>query len=322
MKQEDGKSMSNITIDNNIEKKVGKKQSCLSNKKILQMHERRIILFLFLLWTGLLLCSFLLFGSGCSTPFYSTDNKFLLMLPGSERFSDHIEGVMTPSERIKRINEKGEKGRVAPQKEKEIVILQLVQEYNRNKDPNIRRASLEALAEITTTTESPEAEAIFDMGFRDSVLGIRLSSVNAWGNYGNDLGKKMDSSALRKRSVEKLADYYRSLPYSSDAGARKANDEKKDIRLAILRNMMKFKTSDSPVVLAILEEGLHGEKLDDGALQVASMRALTKISGKNYGMNVDRWISYTQYAQGKSTHAPEELSLGERIPGHDLSMFK
>ena len=63
----------------------------------------------------------LLSAAGCTTPFWATDNELFLRLPGTERRSDQVEGVLRPWERIERIAEKGDEGAKAPPEEKEPV---------------------------------------------------------------------------------------------------------------------------------------------------------------------------------------------------------
>ena len=276
----------------------------------------------FRIWTAGFLLSF---GAGivfigCSTPFLATDNELLLRLPGTERRSDQIEGVLRPWERRKLIEEKGEKGRKASKSEKELLVYQLIQEYERSTDPNIRRTAVEGIGKITETADIPAALSFYDKALRDEAVGVRISAADGLGFYALH-APKGDYREVRARSAELLAARYRELPYSIDAGQKKENDERKDLRLAILRNLGRFEDSD-PVV-ALLGEALSGEPLDDGALQLAAMKSLSSVTGKSYALDTELWRDYVAYREGKNPAEPKELSrLTGFNPLSDLSIMK
>ncbi len=202
---------------------------------------------------------------GCATPFYSTDNKILLHFPGAARRSDQIPGVLRPWERIKLIEEKGEKGAKAPVEEKDVLLLQLSEEFEKSASPNIRRSSIEAIAKISRNYPNPVAENIFRIALEDNELNIAVSAADGLGVYALDV--KGGAAESRRLAAELLADKYKRLPFSIAAGSEEENKRRKDLRVAILRNFANFQKSDSPLVFETLELGLTGEKLDDGALQ-------------------------------------------------------
>ena len=255
---------------------------------------------------------------GCSTPFLATDNEFLLKFPGTERRSDQIEGVLRPWERRKLIEEKGEKGIGASVEEKQFLVYQLIQEYKKSNDPTIRRTSVEALAKIMKTAEIPAAFDLLTEALHDESLGVRLSAVEALGGYASQV-KPADRS-VRERSAEALYACYRQLPLSVQAGSKKENDERKDLRLAILRNLGRF--DDSETVVAALAEGLDGEMLDDGALRLTAMKSLGKVTGKNYGCDYALWRQYLDYRQGKAANPPKEVSALSGLSLQGLNPLK
>lgn len=262
-----------------------------------------------------------IFLGGCSTPFWPTDNELLLRLPGTERKSDKIEGVLRPWERRKLIEEKGEKGRTAPPSEKELLVYQLTQEYENSTDPNIRRTSIEAIGKITETAEIPAAFTYLEKALHDSSIGVRISAADALGRYALHVPKGQDVRSSRDRAAETLAVRYRELSYSIDAGEKKENDERKDLRLAILRNLGRF--GDTDPVVAALGEALSSEPLDDGALRLAAMNALAAVTGKSYALDYGLWSDYVAYRNGKNPTAPKEVSrLTGFNPFSDLSIMK
>ncbi len=256
---------------------------------------------------------------GCATPFYSTDNKFLLHFPGAARRSDQIPGVLRPWERIKLIEEKGEKGAKAPVEEKDVLLLQISQEFENSASPNVRRSAIEAIAKISRNYSNPVAENIFRVALEDNELNIAVSAADGLGVYALDVKDGADES--RRLAAELLADKYKRLPLSIAAGSEEENKRRKDLRVAILRNFGNFQESDSPLVFETLEQGLTGEKLDDGALQDASMRTLAQITGEKYGLDAERWGQFLAYRRGEGPK-PEELSLSERSPKIDSAIFK
>ena len=88
-----------------------------------------------------------------------------------------------------------------------------------------------------------------------------------------------------------------------------------------MRNLANFQETDSPLVFETLELGLTGEKLDDGALQDASMRTLAKITDEKYGLDAERWVQFLAYKRGESSK-PSELSITERAPKIDTAILK
>lgn len=256
---------------------------------------------------------------GCATPFYSTDNKILLHFPGAARRSDQIPGVLRPWERVKLIEEKGEKGAKAPAEEKDVLLLQISQEFEKSESPNIRRSSIEAIAKISRNYSNPVAENIFRVALEDNELNIALSAADGLGVYALDV--KEGAPESRRLAVELLADKYKRLPFSIAAGSEEENKRRKDIRVAILRNLANFQETDSPLVFETLELGLTGEKLDDGALQDASMRTLAKITDEKYGLDAERWVQFLAYKRGESSK-PSELSITERAPKIDTAILK
>ncbi len=265
---------------------------------------------------------FLLFSSlvGCNTPFLATDNPVLLHLPGTERRSDQVDGILRPWERIELIDEKGEKGAKAPLEEKKVLAFQLIQEYQRSNDPLVRRASIQAIGKITENAHIGPALELLTESVHDPNLGNRIAACDALGHYALKV-KSEATVEIRDQIALVLANAYRESSYSASAGAQKENNDRKDFRLAILRNMAFF--SDSEPAFTFLAEAIDSEPLDDGALRLGAMTALGTMTGKNYGYDYDRWSQYIAYRQGKGGSAPKEIqSFGRAITEGDLAILK
>ena len=251
---------------------------------------------------------------GCSTPIFWTDNKVLLYFPGAGRRSDEIPGYVRPWERIKLIEEKGKKGAKAKPDEKDVLLVQLDEEYEKTDSPYIKRAAVEAAARICANYSNPAAEKIFKTALECDDINLNFSACHAWGKYCTEGDFASDNAQERKLAVEILNARYKALPYSIAPGAEEENDRRKDVRVAILRALGSFKEDDSPLVLETLELGLNGEKLDDGALQNQACLSLGKVVGKNYGVDGEAWLSYLAYKRGEIPEPPKELSLYSRLP--------
>ncbi|MBR5758202.1 MAG: HEAT repeat domain-containing protein [Thermoguttaceae bacterium] len=257
------------------------------------------------------------FIPGCSTPFYWTDNPVLLYLPGAGRRSDPIPGYVKPSERIKLIQEKGRKGAKAPSDEKDMLLVQLVQEYEKTTSPHIKRASLEAIGRISVNYANPAAEKIFQEALEDDDMALNLSAARALSVYATEGAIGHENKEQRKLAISLLTARYRALPFSIAAGSEEENSRRKDVRIAILHALAEFKEDDSPELLEFFDDALTGEKLDDGALEATACASLGKITGEKYGLDGEKWASYLAYKRGEESEKPSQTSILARTPRID-----
>ena len=251
---------------------------------------------------------------GCSTPIFWTDNKALLYLPGAGRRSDEIPGYIRPWERVKLIEEKGIKGAKAKPDEKDVLLVQLDEEYEKADSPYVKRAVIEAAARICANYPNPAAEKLFKTALECDDINLNFSACRAWGKYCAEGPVAKDNVEERRFAVEILSARYKELPYSIAAGSEEENARRKDVRVAILRALGAFKEEDSPLVLETLELGLNGEKLDDGALQNQACLSLAEVTGKKYGTDGEAWLKYLAYERGETSDPPKEPSAYTRLP--------
>ena len=196
----------------------------------------------------------------------------------------------------------------------------MIQEYPRTQDPLIRRAAVQALGQITENAHIGPALQTLIEALDDANLGNRVAACDALGTYGSKM-KPDEVGAIRNGIAHVLIDHYQRLAYSTDAGAQKENNERKDFRLAILRNIPLF--GDSPEVFDFLAGSLDTENLDDGALRLGVMTALGKVTKKNYGANYELWSQYVAYRRGEVSKPPKEISsLAETISRGDWAILK
>ena len=290
-------------------------QTRLSSRTQIGKRLGRIELFMFMTFLSS-------FAIGCATPFFFTDNKVLLYLPGTGRRSDEIPGVLRPWERVQLIEEKGKKGAKASVEEKDVLLAQLSDEYDKTDSPNIKRSVIDAMARISKNYANPAAEIYFQKALDSEVLELNLSACNAWSAYCSEIAD--NHAKERGMAIEVLAFRYRSLPYSIEPGSEEENSKRKDVRIAILRALSSFKPEDSDTLLEILEFGLNGEKLDDGALMVQAAKTLHEVTGKDYGTDGEAWLNYLAYRRGDSPTEPQEKNFMSRLPqiSNETGIFK
>jgi hypothetical protein len=58
------------------------------------------------------------------------------------------------------------------------------------------------------------------------------------------------------------------------------------------------------------------------AVRYAAMGSLQKITGKDYGRDINRWLQYVRYTNGEVPNSPPERSLAEKMPRIALPMLK
>ncbi|GHT45386.1 hypothetical protein FACS189454_04770 [Planctomycetales bacterium] len=231
--------------------------------------------------------------AGCAV-----DNEHLAKLPLFEAKSDTIPGLDPPYVRKKLIRTKGEKGAKASDSEKEVLSAQLMNEYQTSPDPNMRRESVDALAKIPC----PSRDRYIAEILKDEEPFVRLSALEAL-----DKTYSGDNAELVSILIDRL----------------KA-DPDKDVRLAAIRILGKKVNTKENDALKEQVIGELGDALYDkvSAVRYESMQSLHRITGKDYGNDINRWMQYIKYQKGEVADLPGERSFTEKIPKIDLPMFK
>jgi hypothetical protein len=234
-----------------------------------------------------------LLPTGCAV-----DNENIAKLPLFEAKSDKIPGLDSPRQRKKIIQEKGTKGAAAADSDKEIIVAQLVLEYQTSPDPNMRREAVDALAKIP----HPKRDQFLQDILKDEDPFVRLSALEA-------LAKTF--SGRQEELVSLLID-------------RMKTDSDKDVRLAAIRILGFATPKDAANELHRLSVQELGGALYDKipAIRYASMQSLQKITGKDYGNDITRWLQFVRYVKGEVPDLPAERKLSEKMPGMNLPMFK
>ncbi|MDR2346601.1 MAG: HEAT repeat domain-containing protein [Planctomycetaceae bacterium] len=227
----------------------------------------------------------------------STDIEFLAKTSIIPAYSDKIPGLDSPHDRRNLIREKGIEGakKNTPEEEREILFAQLLEEYSTSPDPNMRREAVDAMANIPY----PNKEKIMLEILKDDNILIRISAIESLGKIYN--GEK-----------ENIADKLINQIYT---------DSDKDVRIAAIRQLGK-KINDSQLnkkITLALGKLLHDKIL---AIRYETMESLGKISGKDYGKDINRWIKYIQNIDGESTELPKERTWIEKLPTIHLPILR
>lgn len=232
--------------------------------------------------------------SGCAV-----DNQYLAKLPLFEAKSDKIPGLDSPHQRKKIIQEKGKKGATANESEREILVAQLVYEYQTCPDPNMRREAVDALAKIPHPDRDRHLQDILR---QDENPFVRLSALEALGKTYN--GRQEDL-------VASLID-------------RIKTDSDKDVRVRSVRILGHVCPKDTREDLNQTVTSELGNLLHDKmpAVRYETMQALQKVTGKDYGNDINRWLQYIRYINGEVPNLPSERSMSEKMPSIALPMFK
>lgn len=231
--------------------------------------------------------------SGCAV-----ENEHIAKLPLFEAKSDRIPGLDPPHLRKKIIREKGAKGATATESEREILVAQLMLEYQTSPDPNMRREAVDALAKIP----HPQRDRYLLEILQDENPFVRLSALEALGKTYS--GPKEDWQAL-------LID-------------RMKADTDKDVRVVAIRILgnisPKDTTSDSYRTVVVELGNLLYDKVP--AVCYEAMQSLQKITDKDYGNDINRWVHFMRYVKGEVPDLPAERTFAERMPRIALPMFK
>lgn len=242
----------------------------------------------------------LLLTSGCAV-----DNEVLAKMPLFEAKSDRIPGLTPPHKRKELIREKGKQGAKAKENEKETLVAQLMVEYRTSPDPNMRREAVDAMAKIP----HPKRDEYLKEILQDADPFVRISSLEALSRTYS--GSPSELAAILQEHLKR--------------------DPDKDVRLISIRLLgdsfawqaKKKGVAATPELrdgaLAVLGEALY-DKVP--AVRYEAMQSLHKVSGKDYGTDINRWMQYARHVKGESTEAPQERSFAEKLPKIHLPMLK
>jgi HEAT repeat protein len=216
------------------------------------------------------ICCVLLLA-GCADTTYSI--KRMVTKP-FKKTPEQIYGIKTPTDRVHEFRKLAKRAKRLPANEQEELVAKLTREYDSESDGWVRREILRTLSEFP----QPAAGAVLVRALEDGQVETRRVACEG-------LGKRGDKIAV--------AELTRVLGSETNA----------DVRMAAIEAL--GKTRDS-AALAPLAEALAD---NDPAMQAEAHAALTAVSGRDYGVNVQAW---RELASTGKTDAPE-ISFAEKL---------
>ncbi|MGL6225314.1 MAG: HEAT repeat domain-containing protein [Thermoguttaceae bacterium] len=235
-----------------------------------------------------------LFGGVCGC---ATDNEWLIKHSCIfERRSDKIPGLMSPRDRMKLIQQKAKNAQNASATDRNIVVAQLVCEYQDSTDPNMRREAITAIGRIP----HPDRIGNLKLALHDPSVPVRVAATQGL----------VRNHPKGTKFPEEIEHTLRNLI---------ENDPDKDVRIMAIQALKEGGKTISPDSLAVLEQCLSDNAL---AIRYETTGTLAACTGKDYGTNVDRWLAHFQYKKGETPLAPSERSLKEKVAIPRLPMFQ
>ncbi|MDZ4657191.1 MAG: HEAT repeat domain-containing protein [Bythopirellula sp.] len=183
--------------------------------------------------------------------------------------------IITPAMRIAAIREAGARARDTDATEQARSVDELVAQIRTERDPLVRRAIQESMAEYQT----PLARNVLIAGLKDDDLDVKLTCCRKLGMR----GEPETVAALRGvlESAEEL-----------------------DLRLAATDALGQINTPESIEALSL------AVKDRDPALQFAGVEALKVLSGQDLGNDVKAWQQFTE--QGPAVAEPK-TSVADKV---------
>ncbi|MGL6197209.1 MAG: HEAT repeat domain-containing protein [Thermoguttaceae bacterium] len=227
----------------------------------------------------------------------ATNNEYLIKHSCFfTRKSDKIPGLIPPNERAKIIREKAERAQNASERERELVIAQLVTEYKSSSDPNMRREAVAAIAKIP----HPSKVDNLKMALSDENVYVRITAC---------------------RGLVRNADKNQGISPDTEHTLRHIvmSDIDKDVRIAAIQSLSKAGQKCQPETMELLEKCLSDRDL---AIRYETTNTLHVCTGKDYGNNVDNWLAYFENHRNGSGAMPKERGLADKLPKPEWTMIR
>lgn len=244
----------------------------------------------------------LMLASGCAT-----DNEFLLKCTLIPRRSDKIPGLMPPHERTELVREKGKKGANASPREKEVLVAQLIEEYRNSPDANLRRESVNALAQIP----HPNRIGCLKEALNDKDPNVRTAAC---------IGIASKTMEIAPSQHAEIAHALRNVVVHDEDTNTRINAIKllggvPNPKATTIQKSERF----NDINVAVLGDALSDKSI---AVRYEAMKALGSYTGKDYGTDINRWVAFYRYERGELAEIPNERTFNEKVPKPQLRMIR
>ena len=170
-------------------------------------------------------------------------------------------GVL-PLQRMQEVEVLAAKASQGSAEEREQVTQELARRIQKEMDPIVRTKIMTSLG----STQTPTALAVLRAGIRDPDPNVRLACCTAWSKHGG------------REAIDLLEGVVR-------------GDKDVDVRLAATTALGKLKDQACiPALAPALEDS-------DIAVQFRAMESMKQISGRDYGLDVQKWREYAKGGQ-------------------------
>ena len=189
--------------------------------------------------------------------------------------TDKVPGLTSPPERIAAMRKAAAEAAKKGPDEQERVARELAGSLPQEIDPIIRLEIVRAMRGL----QAPTGTSTLRSALKDSDADVRVVACKAWGKRGGPEAAALLSEVLL-----------------SDIDA--------DVRLAAVRAL--GQVGDRSAVDAL------GKSLDDRdpTMQYYAVDSLRRISGQDYGHDLNKW---RQYAKGETPASSQPLSIADRV---------
>lgn len=209
--------------------------------------------------------------SGCADTAYSM--KRWVSKP-FKKTPEQIYGIKTPTDRVHEFRKLAKKAKSLPASEQEQAVAHLSREFDSESDGWVRREILRTLSQFP----QPAAGAVLVRALEDPQVETRRVACRGLGARGDEI------------AVGELA---RVL----------GSETNEDVRMAAIEALG---TTKDQKALAPLAEALTDA---NPAMQAEAHQALTAVSGRDYGVNIEAWRELA--STGKTEAA--EISFAEKL---------
>ncbi len=196
-------------------------------------------------------------------------------VPFAGKISDELPGVATPPQRLAALRKlAGEAAQHSPE-EKQQIAQELAQAIRGEQDAMLR-------AEIITTLgryPGPTADGVLKAAVNDPDVDVRVAACRAWAKRGGPESVQLLSGML-------------------------TGDVDSEVRMAAAHAL--GQTRD-PAAVAALGKALEDP---DPAMQYRAVMSLRKVSGEDFGSDVNQW---RQYVKGERPKPAQPVSIAEHL---------
>jgi len=196
-------------------------------------------------------------------------------VPFAGKVSDELPGVATPAQRVAALRKLASEAAQRSPEEKQQIAQELAQAIRSEHDAMLRAEIIATLGRYPGET----ADAVLKAALNDPEVDVRVAACHAWAKRGGPEAVRVLSGLL-------------------------GGDVDSEVRLAAAQAL--GQTRD-PAAVAALGKALEDS---DPAMQYRAVLSLRKITGEDFGNDVNQW---RQYVKGETPKPARPVSIADRF---------